>query len=103
MTVTEVQQPRVCRTRRSEAQKSDRRSRRGANPIHPVVCGLSKRDRLILMDVDSAAKLLEATAKLVGVAIWPAAIGYILVRFGSNIGDFVSNLGEMTLTKGGWL
>ena len=52
------------------------------------------------MDVDSAAKLIEATAKLVGVAIWPAAIGYILVRFGSNIGDFISNLGEMTL-KGG--
>jgi len=54
------------------------------------------------MDVDSAAKLIEATAKLVGVAIWPAAIGYILVRFGSNIGDFISNLGEMTL-KGGRL
>jgi len=54
------------------------------------------------MDVDSAAKLIEATAKLVGVAIWPAAIGYILVRFGSNIGDFISNLGEMTLKGGGF-
>jgi hypothetical protein len=54
------------------------------------------------MDLDSAAKLLEATAKLVGVVIWPAAIGYILIRFGSNIGDFISNLGEMTLKGGGF-
>jgi CheY-like chemotaxis protein len=54
------------------------------------------------MDGDSAAKLLEATAKLVGVIIWPAAIGYILVRFGSDIGDFISNLGEMTLKWGGF-
>ena len=54
------------------------------------------------MDGDNAAKLLEATAKLVGVVIWPAAIGYILVRFGSNIGDFISNLGEMTLKGGGF-
>jgi CheY-like chemotaxis protein len=54
------------------------------------------------MDVDSTAKLLEATAKLVGVVIWPVAIGYILVRFGSNIGDFISNLGEMTLKGGGF-
>ena len=49
------------------------------------------------MDVDSTAKLIEATAKLVGVAIWPAAVGYVLVRFGSNIGNFISDLGEMTL------
>lgn len=54
------------------------------------------------MDVDSAAKLLEATAKLVGVAIWPATIGYILVRFGSSIGGFISDLGEMTLKGGGF-
>lgn len=61
-----------------------------------------KSDGLISMDVDSAAKLLEATAKLVGVIIWPAAIGYIVVRFGSNVGDFISDLGEMTLKGGGF-
>jgi hypothetical protein len=58
--------------------------------------------QVVQWDGDSAAKLLEATAKLVGVVIWPAAIGYILVRFGSNIGDFISNLGEMTLKGGGF-
>lgn len=54
------------------------------------------------MDVDNAAKLVEATAKLIGVVVWPVAIGYILFRFGSNIGDFIYNLGEVTLKGGGF-
>lgn len=53
------------------------------------------------MDVEGAAKMLEATAKLLGVVVWPAALVYIFVRFGSNIGDFISNLSEMTVKGAG--
>ncbi|MGA9866416.1 MAG: hypothetical protein WBQ75_08240 [Acetobacteraceae bacterium] len=35
-----------------------------------------------------APRLLEAIAKLLDVIIWPAALIYVLSRFGSNIGDF---------------
>jgi hypothetical protein len=54
------------------------------------------------MDLDSVNKLLEALTKLVAVIIWPAAVIYILVRFGSNIGEFISNLGEMTVKGAGF-
>jgi CheY-like chemotaxis protein len=54
------------------------------------------------VDFDAVTKLLEAVAKLLGVVIWPATLVYMLVRFGSNIGDFVSNLGEMTLKGAGF-
>jgi CheY-like chemotaxis protein len=53
------------------------------------------------VDVEGAAKMLEATAKLLGVVVWPAALVYIFVRFGSNIGDFISNLSEMTVKGAG--
>ncbi len=49
------------------------------------------------MDADTTAKILDATAKLLGVLVWPAVIGYILVRFGSKIGDLISSLSEVTL------
>ena len=49
------------------------------------------------MDADTTAKILDATTKLLGVLVWPAVIGYILVRFGSKIGDPISSLNEVTL------
>jgi hypothetical protein len=49
------------------------------------------------VDADTTAKILDATAKLLGVLVWPAVIGYILVRFGSKIGDLISSLSEVTL------
>jgi CheY-like chemotaxis protein len=56
----------------------------------------------VSMELDDVTKLLEAVTKLLAVIIWPAAIIYILVRFGSNIGEFVSNLGEMTVKGAGF-
>jgi len=54
------------------------------------------------MNVDGFAKLLEAIGKLFGAVIWPAAIVYVLVRFRSDISDFISALGEITIKGGGF-
>jgi CheY-like chemotaxis protein len=54
------------------------------------------------MELDSVIKLLEAVTKLLAVIVWPAAVIYILVRFGSGIGEFISNLGEMTVKGAGF-
>lgn len=54
------------------------------------------------MDVKSASVLIEAIAKCLAVEIWPATLIYILLKFGSNIGAFISNIGEMTFSGGGF-
>jgi CheY-like chemotaxis protein len=47
---------------------------------------------------EGAAKLLDAVARLFGALIWPIAFLYLLVRFGSSIGDFITNsVSEITL------
>ena len=62
---------------------------------------LQTRQGRSTVNLDGAAKILEAAAKLIGVVIWPAALVYMLIRFRSDIGDFVSNLGELTVKGAG--
>jgi len=54
------------------------------------------------MTVDDAVKVLEAISKLVGALAWPAILLYILIRFGSTLGDFFKNLSEFSLKGAGF-
>jgi CheY-like chemotaxis protein len=54
------------------------------------------------VEVEGISKLLDALAKLLGVLIWPATICYILVRFKTSIGDFISSIGEATFKGAGF-
>ena len=56
----------------------------------------------VIVDVDGATKLLDATARLLGAIIWPATIFYMLIRFGPSIGSFISSLGEINLKGAGF-
>lgn len=53
------------------------------------------------MELDGVTKLLEAVTKMLAVIIWPAAVLYILARFASQIGEFVSTW-EMTFRGAGF-
>jgi hypothetical protein len=54
------------------------------------------------MDGDQVAKILDSIAKLVAALVWPAAIAFMIVRFRSNIADFIDGLGELTLKGAGF-
>jgi CheY-like chemotaxis protein len=43
------------------------------------------------MDFEGTAKLLEGIARIIEVLLWPAIIAYLLIRYGSNIGKFISD------------
>jgi CheY-like chemotaxis protein len=74
-----------------------------AQSVRPPNMGfLRTRQGCSTVNLDGAAKLLEAVAKLIGVVIWPTALVYVLVKFRSDIGYFVSNMGEMTVKGAGF-
>jgi CheY-like chemotaxis protein len=52
--------------------------------------------------VDDVVKLLDAIAKLLNVLIWPAVLLFILIRFGRDLRDFFSSLGELSLKGAGF-
>lgn len=54
------------------------------------------------MTVDEIVKLLDAITKLLSVLIYPAILLFILIRFGSVLREFFSNLGELTLRGAGF-
>jgi CheY-like chemotaxis protein len=54
------------------------------------------------MGVDEFIKLLDSVTKLLGVLVWPAIIGFIVVRFGSDFREFFSSLSEFTLKGAGF-
>lgn len=54
------------------------------------------------MSVDDIVKLLDAIAKLLNVLIWPAVILFILIRFGRDLREFFSSLGELSLKGAGF-
>ena len=54
------------------------------------------------MHPDDIAELTASVAQLVSVLIWPALIVYVLARFGPALGDFISHLGSITLSGGGF-
>ncbi|MBD2234455.1 response regulator [Phormidium tenue] len=54
------------------------------------------------MSVDDIVKLFDAITKLLNVLIWPAIILFILVRFGQDLREFFSSLGELSLKGAGF-
>jgi CheY-like chemotaxis protein len=54
------------------------------------------------VSVDDIVKLLDAITKLLNVLIWPALLLFILIRFGSDLRDFFSSLGELSLKGAGF-
>ena len=54
------------------------------------------------MSVDDIVKLFDAITKLLNVLIWPAIILFILIRFGRDLREFFSSLGELSLKGAGF-
>ncbi len=54
------------------------------------------------MTVDDIVKLFDAITKLLNVLIWPGLILFILVRFGRDLREFFSSLGELSLKGAGF-
>ena len=52
--------------------------------------------------MDNAIKFIDAFTRFLRVLIWPAICIFVLVRFGSALRGFLSNLGELTLKGGGF-
>jgi CheY-like chemotaxis protein len=53
------------------------------------------------MTIQNAIQLVDAFTKLLGVAVWPTVVVFILARFGPNLGAFIASLGEFSLKGAG--
>ncbi len=54
------------------------------------------------MSVDNFVNLLDAITKLLNVLVWPAVVLFILIRFGRDLREFFSSLGELSLKGAGF-
>jgi CheY-like chemotaxis protein len=54
------------------------------------------------VSVDDIVKLFDAITKLLNVLIWPGLILFILIRFGRDLREFFSSLGELSLKGAGF-
>jgi CheY-like chemotaxis protein len=54
------------------------------------------------MSIDNVVKLIEAITQLLKVLVWPGVIVFILIRFGRDLRQFFSSLGELTLKGAGF-
>jgi CheY-like chemotaxis protein len=54
------------------------------------------------VSVDDIVKLFDAITKLLNVLVWPAILLFILIRFGRDLRDFFSSLGELSLKGAGF-
>ncbi|MEG4836573.1 response regulator [Microcoleus sp. B9-D4] len=54
------------------------------------------------MRIDDIVKLFDAITKLLNVLIWPGVILFILIRFGQDLREFFSSLGELSLKGAGF-
>jgi len=54
------------------------------------------------VSVDDIVKLFDAITKLLNVLIWPAVLLFILIRFGRDLREFFSSLGELLLKGAGF-
>jgi CheY-like chemotaxis protein len=54
------------------------------------------------VSVDDIVKLFDAITKLLNVLIWPAVLLFILIRFGRDLREFFSSLGELSLKGAGF-
>jgi CheY-like chemotaxis protein len=48
------------------------------------------------VNIDNFVKLLDAVTKLLNVLVWPGILLFILIRFGSPLGDFFSKIIELS-------
>lgn len=54
------------------------------------------------MSVDNIVKLIDSVTQLLNVLVWPGVIVFILIRFGRDLRQFFSSLGELTLKGAGF-
>lgn len=54
------------------------------------------------MSVDDIVKLFDAITELLNVLIWPGVLLFILTRFGRDLREFFSSLGELSLKGAGF-
>ena len=54
------------------------------------------------MSVDDIVKLFDSVTKLLNVLIWPGIILFILIRFGRDLREFFSSLGDLSLKGAGF-
>lgn len=54
------------------------------------------------MSVDDIVKLFDAITELLNVLIWPGVLLFILIRFGRDLREFFSSLGELSLKGAGF-
>ncbi len=55
-----------------------------------------------LVSIDDLVKLLDAITQLLRVLIWPAILLFVLTRFGQDLREFLSSLGELSLKGAGF-
>lgn len=53
------------------------------------------------MTAEQIAALLQATADLVGVLVWPVIVLFMLIQFGPGLQEFFENLSELTFKAAG--
>lgn len=49
------------------------------------------------MRVDDVIKLIDEITKLLNVLVYPTVLLFFLIRFGRDLRDFFSSLGELSL------
>lgn len=54
------------------------------------------------MSVDDVVKLIDAITKLLNVLVYPAVFLFFLIRFGRDLSNFFSGLGELSLKGAGF-
>jgi CheY-like chemotaxis protein len=54
------------------------------------------------VSVDDIVKLFDAITKLLNVLIWPGILLFILIRFGRDLRELFSSLGELSLKGAGF-
>src|SRR2546427_12757183 len=53
------------------------------------------------MTIDDTVKLLDGVTKLLAVLVWPAILAFVLVRFRTALGEFMTSLTEFSFKGGG--
>jgi CheY-like chemotaxis protein len=54
------------------------------------------------VSIEDIVKLIDAITKLLNVLIWPGVVVFTLIRFGRDLRDFFSSLGELSLKGAGF-
>ena len=71
-------------------------------PVPAIVTPVSEHGTITAMDLDGAAKVIEATARLIGALAWPAVALFALRLAAPAAREFLSSLGEFRLKGAGF-